>query len=102
MLKRFGRSCEKCGHLANQGRGFRGALTMAQCESSVFFPDDPAEPPQFSDCPRPAETSRRTWRRGDVSRGEARLVISVVKLCTRCAKEWDEHPDAVRVQAARA
>jgi len=27
---------------------------MAQCESKVFFPDDPAQQPQFSDCPRQA------------------------------------------------
>src|SRR5215813_4594194 len=25
--------------LVNQGKALRGALTMAQCESSVFFPD---------------------------------------------------------------
>lgn len=66
---------------------------MAQCQSNVFFPDDPSEPPQFSDCPRPAETARRTWRRGEPSKGEPRIVISVVRLCARCAKEWDARPD---------
>lgn len=66
---------------------------MAQCQSNVFFPDDPSEPPQFSECPRPAETARRTWRRGDLAKGEPRIVISVVRLCGRCAREWDSHPD---------
>jgi hypothetical protein len=28
---------------------------MAQCESKVFFPDDPAKQPQFTDCPRDAK-----------------------------------------------
>jgi hypothetical protein len=50
---------------------------MAQCRSKVFFPDDPAQPPQFSDCPRKAETTRRT-------------VKSAMKLCPKCAKVWDE------------
>jgi hypothetical protein len=65
---------------------------MAQCDSNVFFPDDPSQPPQFTGCPRPAETTRRTWRFGDKSKGEPRLVISVVKLCAKCAKEWDTQP----------
>jgi len=50
---------------------------MAQCDSKVFFPDDSTQPPQFSDCPRPAETERTI-------RGK------VVKLCAKCAKVWDE------------
>jgi hypothetical protein len=45
---------------------------MAQCQSYVFFPDDPTQPPQLSDCPRTAETTRRTFRRG---------VNVIVKLC---------------------
>ena len=51
---------------------------MAQCESKVFFPDDPVERPQFADCPRQAETKRRLSG------------MKVVKLCTKCAKIWDE------------
>ena len=51
--------------------------TMAQCNSLVFFPDDPRLPPQFNDCPRQALTTRRT-------------VHSVMKLCSMCAKVWDE------------
>ena len=50
---------------------------MAQCDSKVFFPDDPAQLPQFSDCPRQAETTRRT-------------IHSIVKLCAKCAEVWDE------------
>jgi len=55
-------------------------LAMAQCDSKVFFPDDPAQTPQFSDCPRQAETTRRT-------------IHSVVKLCSKCAKVWDEQEE---------
>jgi len=73
-------------------RGRVGSQAMAQCQSNVFFPDDPSQPPQFNDCPRQAETSRRTWRRGEPSRGEPRIVVSVVRLCARCAAEWDAHP----------
>jgi len=51
--------------------------TMAQCNSIVFFPDDPGQPPQFNDCPRQAQTTRRT-------------VHSVMRLCSTCAKVWDE------------
>src|SRR5579859_2035794 len=51
---------------------------MAQCDSKVFFPDDPTQPPQFNDCPRRAETIRRTS-------------YSIVKLCAKCAEVWDEH-----------
>ena len=50
---------------------------MSQCQSKVFSPDDPAQPPQFSDCPRLAETERTI-------RGK------VVKLCAKCAEVWDE------------
>src|SRR6516225_9963528 len=50
--------------------------TMAQCNSIVFFPDDPRQPPQFNDCPRQAQTTRRT-------------VHSVMRLCSMCAKVWD-------------
>jgi len=50
---------------------------MAQCESRVFFPDDPKERPQFSDCPREAETTRR-------------ILHTVTKLCPTCARAWDE------------
>lgn len=68
--------------------------SVAQCESKVFFPDDPAQPPQFNDCPRRAETARRTWRLGDRERGERSVVKSVVKLCSKCAKVWDEKANA--------
>jgi len=50
---------------------------MAQCESKVFFPDDPKLRPQFTDCPRTAETTRR-------------ILHSVIKLCWTCARAWDE------------
>lgn len=50
---------------------------MAQCESKVFFPDDPEQKPQFSDCPREAETTRR-------------ITHTFVKLCSTCARVWDE------------
>jgi len=50
---------------------------MLQCDSKVFFPDDPAQAPQFSDCPRQAKTVRRT-------------IHSIVRLCARCAEVWDE------------
>ncbi len=62
---------------------------MAQCQSKVFFPDDPAKPPQFNDCPRRAETTRRTQRFSDTSKGEPKMITSVVKLCATCAKMWD-------------
>lgn len=54
---------------------------MAHCQSYVFFPDDPKQPPQFSDCPRTAETRRTSFRMG---------VAVVVRLCGRCAREWDD------------
>lgn len=50
---------------------------MAQCDSKVFFPDDPGQVPQFSDCPRQAQTTRRT-------------IHSIVRLCAKCAEVWDE------------
>jgi hypothetical protein len=59
---------------------------MAQCESMIFFPDDPAHWPQFTDCPRQADTTRRTFR---FIKGEP-ILSYVVKLCRVCAKEWDE------------
>lgn len=75
---------------------------MAQCESNVFFPDDPLQPPQFSDCPRQAETVRRARRQGDPARGEPRIVTSVVKLCAVCAKEWDAQMVEQAAKAAGA
>jgi hypothetical protein len=62
---------------------------MAQCESPVFFPDDATQRPQFSECPRPSQTTRHTWRFGDRGKGEPVVVNSVVKLCSRCAQIWD-------------
>lgn len=59
---------------------------MAQCESKIFFPDDFGQLPQFTDCPREAETARRTLR---LIRGEI-LASYLVKLCHVCAREWDE------------
>jgi hypothetical protein len=50
---------------------------MAPCGSKVFFPDDPRQQPQFSDCPRVAKTTRRTAH-------------TVIKLCSTCARVWDE------------
>ena len=66
-----------------------GAEYVAQCESKVFFPDDPTQLPQFSECPRQSETRRRAWRFGDPAKGEPVVVNSVVKLCSRCAQLWD-------------
>jgi len=43
----------------------------------------------ISDCSRPSETKRRTWRFGDRSKGEPVVVNFVVKLCAECAKVWD-------------
>ena len=62
---------------------------MAQCQSKVFFPDDPAQSPQFNGCPRQAETVRRASRIGDTSKGEPKVIICVVKLCLNCARMWD-------------
>lgn len=62
---------------------------MPQCESCVFFPDDPAQPPQFSGCPRNAETTRRTWRIV-IRKREPTLMHLVVHLCAKCAAVWDE------------
>jgi hypothetical protein len=64
---------------------------MAQCESKVFFPDQPAERPQFSTCPRQAETTRRTWRSGDRTKQEPKVIRFMVKLCGFCARELDEN-----------
>jgi hypothetical protein len=74
---------------------------VPQCESIVFFPDNPAYVPQFSDCPRPSETKRRTWRFGDRSKGEPMVVNFVVKLCAECAKVWDGIEIEETVQCAR-
>jgi pimeloyl-ACP methyl ester carboxylesterase len=65
--------------------------SMAQWDSKVFFPDDPRLTPQFNDCPRQAETTRRT-------------IHSIVKLCPKCAKAWDEqgeHPEALAAACSR-
>jgi hypothetical protein len=62
-------------------------VAMAQCESMIFFPDDPAHYPQFTDCPREANTARRTFR---FIKGEP-ITTYLVKLCSVCAREWDEH-----------
>jgi len=59
---------------------------MGQCDSKVFFPDDPCLPPQFRDCPRQAVTTRRTFH-------------SVVKLCSTCAQVWDEQEGQAAVAA---
>ena len=64
-------------------------VIMQQCQSHIFFPDDPSQPPQFSDCPRVAETRRRTFRIGDRANGEPPVVNAVKKLCGTCAREWD-------------
>lgn len=58
---------------------------MAQCQSYVFFPDDPTQPPQFSDCPRMAETTRRTFRMG-ITNGRP-VVNLVVKNCVGHAQK---------------
>ena len=63
---------------------------MAQCESKVFFPDDPTQHPQFSECPRQAQTTRHTWRFGDRAMGEPPVVNFFVKLCSNCAAIWDD------------
>jgi hypothetical protein len=60
-----------------------------QCQSHVFFPDDPALAPQFGGCPRRAETTRRTLRLVSRGNNEASMVNSVVRLCGVCAREWD-------------
>lgn len=62
---------------------------MAQCQSHIFFPDDPMQSPQFSDCPRVAETRRRTFRMV-LANGKPVVNLVVKKLCGTCAKEWDE------------
>jgi hypothetical protein len=63
---------------------------VAQCDSKVFFPDDLAQRPQFTDCPRQSQTTRRTFRIGDKTKGEPPVVNYVLKLCPVCAREWDE------------
>ncbi len=65
-------------------------LHQTQCESKVFFPDDPNQPPQFNGCTRLAVTTRRTWRFGDRAKGEPNVLNKVVKLCERCAQAWDD------------
>jgi hypothetical protein len=62
-------------------------IAMAQCDSKVFFPDDPGQAPQFNDCPRQAEATRHTNH-------------SVVKLCSECAKIWDEQEEHQEAAAA--
>ena len=46
--------------------------------SKGFFPDDPAPRPQVTDCRRRAETTCRLSG------------MKVAKLCTKCARIWDE------------
>ena len=62
-----------------------GSKTMAQCNSKVFFPDDPTQLPQFNECPRQSETTRRT-------------VHSVMRLCSICARVWDEQDVQIVLQ----
>jgi len=62
---------------------------MAQCDSKVFFPDDPTQALQFSDCPPQAETTRRT-------------IHSVVKLCPEGSKVWYEQEERQGSLAAAA
>ena len=59
------------------GRLAKETPMLAQCESKVFFPDNPSQRPQFNDCPRRAETVRRVGSK-------------IVKLCSKCASVWDE------------
>jgi hypothetical protein len=61
---------------------------MSQCTSKVFFPDDPRQPPQFNDCPRQAETTRR-------------IAHSVMKLCATCASVWDEQDGQIVLPVSR-
>jgi hypothetical protein len=49
----------------------------------VFFPDDPKQPPQFSDCPRRAVTTRKISS-----------TSKVLKLCAKCTKMRDEQGKA--------
>jgi hypothetical protein len=63
---------------------------VAQCDSKVFFPDDFSQRPQFTDCPRESQTTRRTFRIGDKNKGEPAVISYVLKLCAVCAREWDE------------
>src|SRR5437899_12438788 len=60
---------------------------MAQCDSKVFFPDDPSQAPQFNDCPRQSETTRLT-------------IHSIVRLCVKCAEVWDEQERQVFAEGA--
>jgi hypothetical protein len=69
---------------------------MAQCESKVFFPDDPGQRPQFTDCPRQAETARHASRQ--TTQG---VLTSTVKLCGKCAKVWDGQDTHCMASASR-
>jgi hypothetical protein len=63
---------------------------MTQCESKVFFPDNPEQPPQFSDCPRGAVMSRKVPGTSEV-----------LKLCAKCAKMGDEQGGKAKATGAR-
>jgi len=60
---------------------------MAQCDSKVFFPDDPSQVPQFNDCPRQSETTRHT-------------IHAIVRLCAKCAEVWDEQERQIVAEGA--
>lgn len=61
---------------------------MPQCESRIFFPDDPRQVPQFNGCPREAQTTRHTWRMS-IRKGEPIILKTVIRLCGKCAAVWD-------------
>lgn len=71
---------------------------MTQCQSPIFFPDDPKQKPQFSPCPREATTSRRTTRPGNKTKGEPAVVSYVIRLCAVCARQWDQNEVDARVE----
>ncbi len=63
---------------------------MEQCQSYIFFPDDPTQPPQFSDCPRRAETTRKVPG-----------TSKTLRLCSKCAKMWDGQDAKAKAAWAR-
>ena len=64
----------------------RRCLTKPQCINSYQL-----YPGLVKGCQVRPTTTRETWRWGDRSRGESRVVVITVALCAPCARAWDKN-----------
>src|SRR5215472_12562701 len=60
-------------------------LERIKCQSRVFFPEGERIPPQPTDCPRDATTTRRTAKRL-----HAEIIKVTLHRCEICARDFDQ------------